>query len=58
MIVPEALASTRIDVAGERVQVARAEDAASDDGAVTLLAAVVTRSGYTWQPRLLGSAAQ
>ena len=57
MIVPDVLACTRVELTGDRAQPAQDWTPATDDAAITLFAAVVTRSGYAWQPRLLGSSA-
>ncbi len=55
MIVPERLAATATDFHGDTVRYRLPSDAPQDAEAwVTLLAAVVTRSGYEWQPRLFG----
>lgn len=55
MILPEQLRATVAKLDGDRVEFeadALARDAAA---LVTLLAAVVTRSGYEWRPSLLPS---
>ncbi len=54
MVVPEELAAARIEFSREGLARAELSEAVADR-AVTLLAAIVTRSGFAWQPRLLGS---
>jgi hypothetical protein len=58
MVVPEVLASTHVELARDRAVPAQDWASGSDDAVVTLFAAVVTRSGYAWRPRLFGASAQ
>ena len=56
MIIPERLAATRTEFSGDTVRFTLPDDYPQDTEAwVTLMAAVVTRSGYAWQPRLFRS---
>lgn len=53
MIVPGELRAVRLQLDGDRIAYEPGMLTRNADGFVTLLAAVVTRSGYAWQPSLL-----